>query len=73
MGQILDIAGLTGSFVGVVLMIRYSLPAHLPALNGKPLSEQGHVKDGRRNFIGLGGLLLFGLGTLLEIFAVVMR
>lgn len=75
MGQILDIAGLTCSFVGVVLMTRYSLPFHLLPLNGfaRTLSEQGHVEDGRRNFIGLGGLLLFGVGTTLQIFAVLVR
>ncbi len=75
MGPILDIAGLTSSFVGVVLMTRYSLPFHLLPLNGfaRTLSEQGHHEDGRRNLIGLVGLLLFGVGTVLQIFVVVMK
>jgi hypothetical protein len=75
MSAILDIAGIASSFLGIVMMTRYSLPFHLPPLpNGfHKLSEAGHVEDDRRNFAGLGGLLLFGVGTILQVFAVLMR
>lgn len=73
LGAVLDIAGIACSFAGVVLMLRYSLPFHLPQINGKALSEPGHVEDGRRNLIGLSGLMLFGFGTLVQIFAVLMQ
>lgn len=73
MGAVFDIAGLACSFLGVVMMTRYSLPFHLPPINGRALSEPGHVEDDRRNLIGLGGALLFTIGTVLQIFSALMR
>lgn len=75
MGSVLDITGLAGSFVGLLTMIRYDLPWHLPPVARllRALTEQESSEDDRRNVIGLGGLLLFFVGTLFQIFAVLVR
>lgn len=75
MGSVNEIAGLAASFVGIVTMIRYDLPFHLPPVPAlvRALTEQDANEDDRRNLIGLGGLLLFCVGTILQIFAVLQR
>jgi hypothetical protein len=75
LGPIDEIAGLIASFVGIVTMIRYDLPFRLPPLPTlmRALTETDATEQDRRNLIGFGGLLLFGVGTMLQIFAVLMR
>lgn len=72
MNEIFDVIGLAGCFVGIVMMTRYSLPGHLPQINGKEISEKGRVEDGRRNLIGLGGLMCLAVGTAFQILARVL-
>lgn len=75
MGALLDIAGLIGSFVGIVTIQRYSLPLALPPLPAllRALTETDASENDRRHLIGLGGLVLFFVGTVLQIFATAMR
>jgi hypothetical protein len=69
MRLLIETLALILNFAGIVLMIRYGLPHGLPVLGRgqADLSEAEHREDERRSMIGVVGLVLFALGTLLQI------
>lgn len=75
MGAVLQIAGLAGSYAGLLTMLRYGLPYHLPPLPKlvRAMTEAEANEDDRRNSIGCGGILLFTLGIGFQMLAVVSR
>ena len=74
-GSVLDIAGLVGAYAGLLTMVRYGLPYHLPPLQKlvRAMSELEANEDDRRNLIGCGGVLLYTIGILFQGFGVLMK
>jgi hypothetical protein len=74
MGAVLEISGLAGSYAGILTIVRYGLPYHLPPiLKLRPPTEAESNEDDRRNLIGCGGVLLYSLGVAFQIVAVLMK
>lgn len=66
------VAGLIANAVGIFLMLRYRLPDNLPRLGVilQALTTRDTAEDERRKAIGMIGLVLLVVGTLLQIIAV---
>ena len=69
MGATVWIAACLCNFIGVVLMVRYGLPQSLPLLGRREpnLTEIDRLEEDRRGFVGVIGLVLFAVGSALQI------
>ena len=75
MSPIFTIAGLAGAYGGILVMLRYDLPYHLPPLPSlmRALTETEATEGDRRDLIGCGGVLVYTLGVAFQIFGVLSR
>ena len=66
------IIGIASSATGIILMLRYGIPATLPRLGevAKALSDKDTAEDERRKALGFVGIVVFGVGTFLQIISV---
>ncbi len=70
--QVISALAVALNFIGVVIMVRYGLPNRLPLLGSTSpdLTDTDKAEVERRDFLGILGVVLFALGSGIQIVSI---